>query len=160
MNPIDAIRLMVKHFAGGADALAVLCGKSGETLRKEIAGATGYKLGVADACIISEACIAADSPHCHAYANAVAANCGGFVTLPVMSMGDGSVDTLRADIANVVKEASDVLVSGTTGLADGHVSDNDFKDTSRQLEELQEALQRARRDLDAAHQRGKLRSVA
>lgn len=154
MNPVDAIRLMVKHYPGGADALAVLVGKSPETLRKEIAGASGYKLGVNDACTISEACIAVASEHCNAYANAIAANCGGFVQLQVRN---ASASSLRADLASVVKEAADVLTAGTTGLADNHVSDNDYRDTSRQLHELIDAVQRTQRDLTAAYMAGKNR---
>jgi hypothetical protein len=157
MNPIDAVRLMSKHYPGGADALAILVGKSGETLRKEMANSSGYKLGVIDACTISEACIAIKSEHCHAFANAVAASCGGFVQLPVIEADSAS---LRADLANVVKEAADVLTSGTVSLSDGNVSDNDYKAVSRELEELLEAVQKAQQDLDAAHKAGKVRRIA
>lgn len=157
MNPLSAVRLMVKHHPGGLDFFASLLGSSSEVLRKQLAGAQGFKLGVVDACLISEACIAASSEHCHAYANAVAASCGGFVKLPVYEVA--GVEALRTDLVAVVKEASDVLTSGTAGIADGHVSDNDYKEITRQLHELMEAAQRMTADLDAAHKAGKLRAV-
>jgi hypothetical protein len=161
MNPTDAVRLMVKHYPGGVDALAVLVGKSGETLRKEIAGAHGYKLGVNDACAISEACIAVGSEHCRAYANAVAANCGGFVRLPVLEpvqvgggMGDlaGQLRTLQA---RIVKESSDVLGAGERALSDGDISDNDYREQSRENHELIAVVQEHQRTLDAAYEASK-----
>jgi hypothetical protein len=139
MNPIDAIRLMVKHYPGGADTLAVLCGKSGETLRKEIASAAGYKLGVADACIISEACIKAGSPHCHAYANAVAANCGGFVQLEVRDTMPRR--NIHGDAAGLVKETADVVGAIAEAMRDGTVSDNDRRTIEKELRELLEQIQ-------------------
>lgn len=158
MNPTDAIRLMVKSYPGGADALAVLVGKSPETLRKEIAAAPGYKLGVNDACTISEACIAVGSEHCHAYANAVAVNCGGFVALQVRD--PQAARHLAGDTAGMLKECSDVVSKVTESLADGVVSDNDRKAIERELQELIEALQKVQQDVAAAHEQGRgLRAV-
>jgi hypothetical protein len=146
MNPIDAIRLMAKHYDGGIEALAVLCGKSGETLRKEIADAPTYKLGVADACIISEACIRAGSPHCHAYANAVAVNCGGFVQLEVRDPGVGN---LYGDAAGLVKETADVAQAVAEAMRDGSISTNDRKAIEKELRELLEQVQRVSADVQA-----------
>jgi uncharacterized membrane protein YebE (DUF533 family) len=140
MNPIDAIRLMCKFYPGGVDALAVLCGKSGETLRKEIANASGYKLGVLDACTISEACIAIGSEHCHAYANAVAANCGGFVQLPVREMG--APHNIHGAAAGLVKETADVVGAIAAAMADNVISENERKTIEKELRELLEQIQR------------------
>ena len=139
MNPIDAIRLMVKHYPGGTDSLAVLVGKSAETLRKEIAGAHGYKLGVVDACAISEACINVNSPHCRAYANAVAASCGGFVELVVRDADAGG--TMDQRLANFLRETSDVVSAVIAAKADGTYSDNDMKTIRREVLEALDALQ-------------------
>jgi hypothetical protein len=158
MNPVDAVRLMVRSYPGGIDTLAVLVGKSPETLRKEIAGTDPrYKLGVTDACAISEACIAVNSEHCRAFANAIAVNCGGFVQLPVRESGQ----SVQAGLVQVVKEASDVLQAGTAGMADGFISDNDKRAIEREVTELIEQLQRLQADVAAKHAAGKaLRKVA
>lgn len=150
MSPIDAIRLMVKHYPGGVDALAVLCGKSGETLRKEIAAAAGYKLGVLDACTISETCIAVGSDHCHAYANAVAANCGGFVELQVRELPPGNI---YGDAAGLVKETADVAQAVAEAMRDGTVSENDRKAIEKELRELIEQIQLVSVDVQAEARR-------
>jgi hypothetical protein len=152
MNAIDAIRLMVKHHPGGVDALAAQCGKSPETLRKEIADAAGYKLGVADACVISEACIRASSPHCHAYANAVAVNCGGFVQLEVREMTPAA--NIHSEAASLMKECADVATTIAEGMADGSLSPNDIKRTDKELAELLEQIQRVQAAVMAQAARG------
>lgn len=150
MSPIDAIRLMAKHYPGGVDALAVLCGKSPETLRHEIGGKDArYKLGVVDACVISDACIAVGSPHCHAYANAVAVNCGGFVQLQVRELPPGNI---YGDAAGLVKETADVAQAVAEAMRDGSISSNDVRAIEKELRELLEQVQRVSADLaSAAH---------
>lgn len=158
MNPIDAIRLMVKHYEGGADALAVLCGKSAETLRKEIASANGYKLGVADACMISEACIRQQTLHCHAYANAVAATCGGFVQLEVREMGRPT--NIHGAAAGLVKEASDVISVIAEATRDGSISANDRRAIEKELRELLQQIQTVSADVEVEERRAGPRAVA
>jgi hypothetical protein len=151
MNPIDAVRLMARHYPGGVDALAVLVGKSPETLRKELANANGYKLGVNDACTISEACIAAKSEHCHAYANAVAANCGGFVQLEVR---DSMAKSLMSATVGSVSATTDLLEEVTAARADNVISDNERRDIEKavtlSIEKLQHVLDQVRRENEAA----------
>jgi hypothetical protein len=147
MSPIDAIRLMARHYPGGIDALAVLCGKSGETLRKEVATAHGYKLGVLDACTISEACIRARSEHCHAYVNAVASNSGGYVQLqPDQVKPTGNI---HGDAAGLVKETADVVQAIAEAMKDGVVSENDRKAIEKELRDLLEQIQLVSRDVSA-----------
>lgn len=156
MNPIDAIRLMVRNYPGGIDALAVLCGKAPETLRHEIGGKDGrYKLGVLDACTISDACIRVGSEHCYAYANAVASNCGGFVKLetPPQPAGD-----LHRDAAGLVKSCADVSVAVAEALRDGSVSFNDRREIEKHLREVLERIQAVQGDVSEA--RPALRAAA
>jgi hypothetical protein len=151
MNPIDAVRLQAKHYPGGVDALAVLVGKSAETLRKELANANGYKLGVNDACTISEACIAARSEHCHAYANAVAVNCGGFVQLAVR---DPMAKSLMSATVGTVSAATDLLERVTAARADGEISDNERREVERAvtqtIAQLQQVSDQVRREHEAS----------
>jgi hypothetical protein len=156
MQTLAAIRLMVKHMEGGWDTAGRLCGKSAETMRHAWGGKdTRYVPSQIDAEILSEYCITHGTAHCHAYAEAVAAASGGFVKLQVRdTMAPQPQDVIR-DFAKVVAEASDVLDSGISGLADGHVSENDYAHSCTQLRELREAMQKAQQDLDAAYEAGK-----
>lgn len=152
MNPVDAIRLMVAHYPGGIATLAVLCGKAPETLRHEIGGKDArYKLGVADACVISEKCIEVNSPHCHAYANAVAANCGGFVKLEVRDMQAGNI---YGDAAGLVKECADVSQAIADAMRDGSVSENDRRAIEKELRDLLEQIQVVATDVEVESARG------
>jgi hypothetical protein len=147
MNPVDAIRLMAKSYPGGVEALAILCGKAPETLRHEIGGKDArYKLGVLDACTISEACISAGSLHCHAYANAVASNCGGFVALPVR--GETSGDLHRAT-AGLVKSCAEVSVAVAEALRDGTVSENERRVIEKHLTDVLAQVQSVEGDVRA-----------
>lgn len=156
MNKLDILKLMIRHYPGGIEVVALRLGKSVSTLEKELRNAPGYKLGMHDADEISSLCIEAGSEHCHAYVNAVASRCGGFVRLPAQSM---PLKSLRSCLADVVKEASDVLTAGVTGLADDDISDNDEKLISRELAELLGKIQGVQRGISAAHLAGK-RGVA
>lgn len=152
MSPLSALKLMVQHYPGGRDAMATLLGKSSETLRQELGGYPGFKMGVVDACVISEACIAVQSEHCHAYANAVASNCGGFIQLPVVEMREPA--NVQKTLGVAVKEFADVTVATLTADAGGY-SDNARKALKREIAEAYAALQRLEQDIDAQHAAGK-----
>lgn len=154
MSPLNALKLMVQHYPGGRDAIATLLGKTGETIRQELGGYPGFKMGVVDACVISEACIAVQSEHCHAYANAVASNCGGFIQLPVVEMREPV--NVNKSLGVAVKEFADVTVATLTAEAGGH-SDNAHKAAKREIAEAHEALQRLELDIDRQHAAGKPR---
>ena len=156
MNQLDILKMMVRHYPGGIEVVALRLNKAVSTLEKELRSAPGYKLGVLDAEEISCMCIEARSAHCHAYANAVASRCGGFVELPAQVL---PLKALRACLADLVKEASDVLMSGTLGLADDDISDNDEKQISRELMELLSRIQDVQAGVRAAHQAGQRRVV-
>lgn len=153
MNPVDAIRLMVAHADGGWDAMGVLCGKSGETLRKAFSGKDErYVPSMTDAAIIAEACIANGSKHCRAWHDAI--NNIGADRVDAGAQVSGP-QTLRADFAAIIKEASDVLLTGTETLADNNMSDNDYRRNCRELAELKEAVTKAERDLEASYRAGR-----
>lgn len=137
MNTLDNLKLMIRHYPGGMEVVALRLGKAATTLEKELRGAEGFKLGQLDAEAISAMCIEADSPHCRMYATTIAGQAGAMLDLPVREMGGN----LQSKVADAVKEASDVLMSATAALADGVVSDNDLKDINRQIAEAMEVLQ-------------------
>lgn len=152
MNKLDTLKLMIRHYPGGIEVVALRLGKAVSTLEKELRNAPGYKLGMDDADEISGMCIEAGSEHCHTYVNVVATRSGGFVRLPPQAM---PLKALRVCLADIVKEASDVLTSGITSLADDDISDNDEKLISRELTELLGKIQEVQRGVSAAHQAGK-----
>lgn len=158
MSPLSALKLMVQHYPGGRDAMATLLGKSGETIRQELGGYPGFKMGVVDACVISEACIAVKSEHCHAYANAVASNCGGYIQLPVVEMREPV--NVQKTLSTLVRELSDVTTATLTADADGVISANEHKAVLREIAEAYEALQKLEKDVNAKHAASKPRVAA
>lgn len=153
MNELDAIRLIVANFPGGLEVVALRIGKPAETLRKEIAGAQTFKLGVVHASQISTMAIDAQSPHCYAFVNVIAGDAGRFIELPVRDMADKH--DLRADTAGLLKEASDALGVITEALADEQISDNELKRIERETTEVVEKAQAVLRDARERNAAGK-----
>lgn len=139
MNELDAIRLIVANFPGGLEVVALRLGKPAETLRKEIAGAQGFKLGVIHASEISAMAIESQSAHCYAFVNVIAGNAGQFIQLPVRDMA--AKQDLRNDAAGLVKEGTDVLLELNTALADDEISDNELARIEREAAEVFERAQ-------------------
>ena len=161
MNELDAIRLIVSNFPGGLEVVALRLGKPAETLRKEIAGAQGFKLGVNQASEISAMAIEAKSAHCHAFVNVIAGNAGQFIQLPVREMA--AKQDLRNDAAGLVKEGTDVLLELNTALADEEISDNELARIEREAYEVFERAQALVRGARARNLAGKpahVRAVA
>lgn len=156
MDSLAALRRMVKHYPGSYEAMGAVLGISPEVLRKQLSGTQGFKLGVQDAELISEACARVRSEHCHAYANAVAAMHGGFVELPVRDSGRLP---LQAGFAGVVKQASEVLSDGLAALADNVVSDNEARVLRADIADLVAQAQELDRRVVEAHQVSKPRST-
>jgi hypothetical protein len=159
MNPLSALRLMVKHHPDGLEGMAVKLDMSAEVLRKQLAGEGEgrFKLGVIDACLISEVCIRDNSPHCRAFVNTIAADSGGFVALPVRDSVGGNI---HGSAAGLVKECSDVVGAVAEGMRDGTLSDNDRKAIEKELRELLEKVQDVQADVGAEHSRGQIRMAA
>lgn len=134
MNTLDALRLMVDHYPGGLPAMALRLGKTEEVLRKELSGAHTHKLGVLTACQISTYCMDIQTQHCNAFATAVAVSSGGFIRLEVRDML--TKQDVRADMAGLVKETSDVMSKLTDALADELVSDNERRDIEHELADV------------------------
>jgi hypothetical protein len=154
MNELDAIRQIVANYPGGIEVVALRMGKPAETLRKEIAGAQGFKLGIVHALQISTMAIEAQSPHCYAFVNAIAAPAGRMLELPVREMTVAKQDH-RDEAAGVVKEGTDVLIELNAALADEQISDNELRRIDKEIDEAQAKLQELRRDAHARNLAGK-----
>lgn len=156
MAPLDALKMMVKHFPGGQEVIALRLGKPEETLRKELAGAPGFKLGLNAALLINDLCMEAKSEHHMAFVNAITAQSGGFVQLPVLEMRE--TINLQRSMSDVIREMSDVSVATIEGDADGVISDNGLKRGLKEIEEARQALQRHEQALVSKHAAGKERA--
>lgn len=100
---LDTLRLMADRYPGGRPAIALRLHKSDETLRKELAGTPGFKLGQQDAKDISMMCIEVHSDMCFAYIDLLNAEAGGqFFRMP------GSESETHRRFSSVLREFSDV----------------------------------------------------
>lgn len=153
MTPQDALRQMAKAYPGGYESLAPRVGKTAEVLRKELSGDVKFKLGLATSLLISELCVEANSPFCHDFANAVAADNGGFVRLPVVTMD--AVACVHRSISGVAQELSHVMSAALEGDADGVISDNDLVRIQKEAAEALAAIQQLVLTVEAKHKAGK-----
>lgn len=148
MNSLDALKLMVRHYPGGVEAMAVRLNKPKRTLEQELLGSQAFKLGVLDASAISSMCIEVDSAHALAWLNAEAANCGVRVDLQPGGVG-AALDPMQA-MSVAVREMADVTEQTVVAMADGSISANDRKRIQREITEAMDALQQLQRAVDAA----------
>lgn len=158
MNSLDALRLMVDAYPGGREAVALRRGKSPEVLRKELAGAPGFKLGVVDACAIAAMCAEVGSDHADAYAIAVASH-GGTQVVPLPRRADTGMDVVQR-ASTMVKEAAEVMASVALALADGAVSTNDMRAIEKEAAEASAAILSVLCSARAAHQANAQRMAA
>lgn len=153
MTPQDALRQMAKAYPGGYESLAPRVGKTAEVLRKEFSGDVKFKLGLATATLISELCIEANAPHCHDFVNAIAADGGGFVRLPVIGSADSPC--VHRSISSVTQELSHVVTATMDGDADGVISDNDLARIQKEAGDALAAIQQLVLTVEAKHKAGK-----
>ena len=158
MTPQDALRQMAKNYPGGYESLAPRVGKTAEVLRKELSGDVKFKLGLSTATLISELCIEANTPHCHDFVNAIAADGGGFVRLPVMEMEGGPC--VHRSISSVAQELSHVMSAALEGDADGVISDNDLVRIQKEAAEALAAIQQLVQTVEAKNKQGKAQTEA
>ena len=149
MTPIDALRQMAKAYPGGYESLAPRVGKSSETLRKELSGDPKFKLGQETASLISDICIAENSPHCYGYVNAVASDGGGFIRLPVREMT--APGCISRSLSAVTLEMSHVVSVTLDGNADNFFSDNDLDRALKEIGDAREALQELEKVVMSKH---------
>ena len=149
MNSLDALRLMVRCYPGGIEAVALRVGKPAKTLEKELRNEQGHKLGVLVADEINALCNEVASKHCRAYVNAIAGDTGGFVELPVRSMGR---QDLRTHAADMLRECSESISALTEALRDEAISDNERRSIERELGELIEKVQEVQCGVRAVHE--------
>lgn len=160
MNLLDAARRLAKGYPGGIDALANRMHKSPTTLRHELSGASGYKLGAED---LEEMTLLAIGAHQHNALVALAtmnANCGQ-MAIPLPQALAASDDDCMRQVAGVAKEFSDLVQAVSDRGADGEISANDLSAIDKELTELVASVHALRESLGRRQLRdSKLKAVA
>ena len=152
MNRLDAARRLATRYPGGAEALAVRMGKSPETLRKELAGAPGFKWGTACEDDLMSLCQAAGVADPLAPIRASAVSHGArVIELPSM----GAAGTSYRFLAETAREFSEFVASVADAEADGAVSGNEMRRVDRELGELIGMAEACASHLRAIHEAGK-----
>lgn len=126
MSPLDAARHTAEDFVSEGPGMALALGKTWETLRKELAGAAGYKLGLKDA--VRMMTRSGD----FRIADAIEAELGRFA-LPLPQLGGEVPDQeLAHHLGRLSKEFGEVMIDAATRAADGDVSDRDVRSVAEQ----------------------------
>ena len=120
----DAVRRMARNYPGGLNALAVRMGKSPSTLDKEIRGAAGFKLGLADAQEIAVLCHDANADNSMELLSLMVHAVDH--TLIPLPAPDATPMTLER-LGRVMHECGDLVAVVTKAKADGQVCDNEMK---------------------------------
>lgn len=162
MNLLDAARRLAKGYPGGIDALAQRMGKAPDTLRHELAGARGYKLGAEDLEEMTLLALGAHTPNAMVALATMNANCGQ-MAIPLPQTLAGSDDDCMRQVAGVAKEFSDLVQQVSSRAADGEISANDLVVIDKELSELVASVHGLRESLGRRHLRdaeAKLKVVA
>jgi hypothetical protein len=162
MNLLDAARRLAKAYPGGIEALAQRMGKSPATLRHELAGAQGYKLGAEDLEEMTLLAIGAHHPNALVALATMNANCGQ-MSIPLPQALAGSDDDCMRQVAGVAKEFSDLVQVVSMRTSDCEISDNDLAAIDKELTELVGSVHTLREALgrrNLVDKAGKLKAVA
>jgi hypothetical protein len=154
MNLLDATRITARAYPGGIEALAQRLGKSPDTLRHELSGHAQFKLGLEDACDITQLAQQTATPGALGALNAFAANCACMVVPLPPALDLGNDECLRG-VAMASQEFAELLQTTMHGLADGHITDNELRAFERANGEMLASLQALALSLAARNRAGK-----
>lgn len=157
MNLIDSALHLARRFPGGIEALALRMGKRATTMRHELASSDHYKLGLADAEVITLFAVEQRVSNPLAILNTFAATCGAVVVM-LPDMPDESCGTFRG-LAESAREFSDFVATVADAAADGVVTANELAAVDRELSELVGRVQSVRAGLAAMHEASKPRQA-
>ena len=154
MNLRDSARQLARRLHGGIEAWAIRTGKNPASSRHELAGTSGYKLGLEDAELLTQFAIEQKAENPLQILHTMAANCGAMVVeLPGLYESGGST---MADLAGAAREFAEFVATAAGASADGRVTANELRDVDRELGELIGCAQRVRNGLAALHAAGKV----
>lgn len=144
----DAVRRMTRHYPGGLVALAARMGRPHSTLDKEIRGATGFKLGLAEAQEITVLCHDAKAEGALDLLS-VMAHAVDHTLLPLPVGADAEMTLER--LAKLMHQCGDMVSTVTKAKADGKICTNEIKQCRAQWSQLIAAGQQLMEGLEANH---------
>lgn len=131
MSVMDAARHTAEDYTHGeGPGMALALGKSWETLRKELAGAPGYKFGLRDALKMMRR--SGDLR----ILDAAEAEFGRFALPMPQLAGDVPDEELAHHLGRLSKEFGDVLTETAQRASDGDISDRDLRAVEEQWGQL------------------------
>jgi hypothetical protein len=155
VNILTATRQLTRSYPSGLEGIALGLGKAASSLRHEIAGAPGCKLGAEDVVDMTNAALIAKQDNALVILCAMAANCGCEIKkLPDANTNGAAVNGMTA-ISSSAIEFSELVAAAIDALADGDVNDNELKRAERECSELMAQLQALMGALSAKNLAGK-----
>lgn len=147
MNTLDAALQLAIAYPGGLAAMALRLGKPESTLRKELTGVDGYKLGALTLETMTMLAVSVNQ-HNALVAASVSASNFGHMLLPLPDLdrfADGA--DVMLDLAATAKEFADLCHEVSKDIKDGRITDNELKRVDRETGELIVSLHRMRERL-------------
>lgn len=133
----------------------MILSKSATSLRHEISGERGNKLGAEDVVDMTNAALAAKQENALVILSAMAGNCGCEIKrLPGTSDPSVKVNGMQA-ISGSASEFSELIAAASESLADDIVTDNELKQAERECSELMTQLQALMALMEAKNRAGK-----
>lgn len=147
MNTLDAALQLARSYPGGIAAMALRLGKSESTLRKELTGSDGYKLGALDLEAMTMHSVSVRQPNALVAAGISASNYGCMlIPLPDADKFADSADVMFG-LADMAHEFSDLCHEVSQDIKDGKITDNELKRIDRETGALIASLHRLRERL-------------
>ncbi|WP_225782647.1 phage regulatory CII family protein [Xenophilus sp. Marseille-Q4582] len=153
MNLRDSARSLARRMHGGIEAWALRVGKNPASARHELAGSSGYKLGLEDAELMTQFAIEQNVSDPLQILNTFARNVGAMV-VPLPGMYETGGCTMQ-DLSSAAREFAEFVAAAASATADGKVSANELAQVDQELAHLIGCAQRVRATLAAMHEAGK-----
>lgn len=153
MSELDSIKRMADHYPGGYKAVALRLLKPHETLRKELAGAHGFKLGLIDAMAIVRMCHEVHSEHSLLFAVEVAATHD--MCLSPIDMTDVCSGNVLQNATSSMRASTDLASEILERIADGELCDNDMRVIEKAYADAVKSKQAVMRSARTNHAAGK-----
>jgi hypothetical protein len=135
VNILIATRQLARNFPTKLEGLAAEISKSPTSLRHEISGERGNKLGCEDVIDMTNAARAVKQENALVILEAIAACCGCEIKELPGSEPASKVNAMVA-VGGAAIEFSELIAAATDALADGEVTDNELKKAQQECSQL------------------------
>lgn len=153
MNVRNAAWHLARRFQNGIEGAALAIGKNADTLRKELTGVHGYKLGLDEVDALTQKAIAEGVSEPLAAVTAMAANANALLLmLPQGLEYDGNTFKCLAEAA---REFSEFMSKVAEALGDGMVTANELREVEHAFSVFMAKGQQCLARLQAMHDAGK-----